>query len=163
MKPKFKSENKIYEIDPKRVVTFVYKLQNILDKEIKKRSQNSKIPSGFLFFEDSKIVTLASAKYLRDFYKKLQDGPIIRYSIIRWLKETYDLNEYTKPKHFFDKTICILTDEFEKETGDFLKPFTLGEIVMSEDGSKLTLTTNNSDKLAINPKEIYDVAEKYLA
>ena len=130
----FKSENKIYELDPKRVVTFVYDLQNELDEEVKKRSENQMGPSGFLLFEDSKMPILKLAKYL---------------------------GKYTKPKNFLNKTISILSDEVEKE--DFLEPFTLGEIVMSEDGSKLTMKINESNSLAIDPKVIYDVADKYLA
>lgn len=133
MRETFKSEKKVYNLNPKKIIDFINRLEYFLETERERRS-----------YHGTRLRPTA------DLYIKNKNGC-----------KHLDFIEYSKRKDFFGKSIDISTEEVLGKDGAILGGVDLGKITISKDGSELRLKINALNRIAINPAKIYYIAEEY--
>ena len=125
----FKSQQKIYEIDTKRIVNLVKDLQYILDREVKRR------------------------KFKPDFDKEIYDYPLATLMTKEdfYIETKFYYDDNNETQQFLGNVLEIVVDCLPQSTFNVI-PKVLGKIFISYNKNEASVAViNENDLLLINP------------
>jgi len=135
MRKTFESEQRTYNLNPTKIVEIINTFQKRLNNEAECRSNNGR-----------------DVKPVFDLYITDENG----FNHIDIAKQ---YKKYQIPEEFYGKIIDIDT---EVADDGILESVNLANLLVADDGKKLTLVIHPLEKLATNPEVAYSVANKYV-